>query len=80
MNYWLIYQGYVETLSKVTKIKMDLETKGTSKDGAVEIEGMFMSRTCDSKLFTMKDTETGNVDLTWLDTIPTVPVTEAEGE
>ena len=74
------YRMWRQYKCKVTKIKMDLETKGTSKDGAVEIEGMFMSRTCDSKLFTMKDTETGNADLTWLDEIPTVPVTAAEGE
>jgi len=74
------YRMWKQYKCKVTKIKMDLETKGASKDGAVEIEGMFMSRTCDNKLFTMKDTETGNADLTWLDTIATVPVTIPEGE
>ena len=56
----------------VTKIKMDLETKGSGNNAAVEIEGMFMSRACDNELFKIKDTEAGNADLTWLDTIPTV--------
>lgn len=69
------YRMWKQYKCKVTKIKMDLETKGSSKDGAIEIEGMFMPRTCDSKLFTMKDTETGNAELTWLDTIPEVPTT-----
>lgn len=74
------YRMWRQYKCKVTKIKVDLETKGASKDGGtVEIEGMFMSRTCDSKLFTMKDTETGNAGLTWLDTIPSVPVV-SDGE
>ena len=72
------YRMWRQYKCKVTKIKMDLETKGSSKDGAIEIEGMFMSRTCDSRLFTMKDTETGNADLTWLDTIPSVPTVTGE--
>lgn len=66
------YRMFRQYKCKVSKIKMDLETKGASKDSAIEIEGMFMSRSCDNKLFTMKDTET-NEDLTWLDTIPSVP-------
>ena len=69
------YRMWRKYKCKVTKIKMDLETKGSSKDGAVEIEGMFMSRTCDSELEAIKDTEAGNADLTWLDTIPSVPIT-----
>lgn len=67
------YRMWRQYKCKVTKIKMDLGTKGSGKDGAVEIEGMFMSRTCDSELFTSKDTEKGNADLTWLNTIPSVP-------
>lgn len=70
------YRMFRQYKCKVTKIKMDLETKGASKDGAVEIEGMFMARSCDNKLFTIKDTEVGNVDLKWLDTIPAVPTIE----
>jgi len=66
------YRMFRQYKCKVTKIKMDLETKGSSKDGSVEIEGMFMPRSCDNKLFTIKDTEAGNADLTWLDTVPTV--------
>ena len=62
--------------AKVTKIKMDLETKGNGNNGSVEIEGMFMPRSCDNKLFTIKDTATGNADLTWLDEIPSVQPTE----
>ncbi len=63
----------------VTKVKMDLETKGNGNNGAVEIEGMFMARTYDNKLFTIKDTETGNAGLIWLDTIPSIPTaTEQE--
>ena len=55
---------------------MDLETKGSGNNGSVEIEGMFMPRAYDNKLFTIKDTEKGNADLTWLDTIPTTPASE----
>lgn len=69
------YRMFRQYKCKVTKIKMDLETKGASKDGAVELEGMFMARSYDNKLFTIKDTEAGNADLVWLDTIPTVPAT-----
>ena len=68
------YRMWRQYKCKVTKIKMDLETKGSGKNGSIEIEGMFMSRVCDNKLFTIKDTEAGNPDLTWLDTIPSVPI------
>lgn len=65
----------------VTKVKMDLETKGNGNNNSVEIEGMFMSRTCDNELFKIKDTEKGNADLVWLDTIPAVePATKPAGE
>lgn len=65
------YRMFRQYKAVVTKVKMDLETKGNGNNGSVEIEGMFMSRACDNKLFTIKDTTT-NADLTWLDTIPTV--------
>jgi len=66
------YRMFRQYKCKVTKVKMDLETKGNGNNGSVEIEGMFMPRSCDNKLFTIKDTEAGNADLTWLDTVPTV--------
>lgn len=66
------YRMFRQYKAKVTKVKMDLETKGSGNNGAVEIEGMFMSRSCDNKLFTIKDTATGNADLTWLDSIPEI--------
>ena len=66
------YRMFRQYKCVVTKVKMDLETKGNGNNGAVEIEGMFMARTYDNKLFTIKDTET-TTDLTWLDTILTVP-------
>lgn len=70
------YRMFRQYRCKVSKVKMDLETKGSGNNGAVEIEGMFMSRAIDSKLFTIKDTEAGNADLTWLDEIPTLPEEE----
>lgn len=69
------YRMFRQYKCKVTKIKMDLKTKGNSNGNSVTIEGMFMARSCDSKLFTVKDTEEGNADLTWLDTIPSVTPT-----
>lgn len=72
------YRMFRQYRCLVTKIKMDLETKGSGNNGAVEIEGMFMARTYDNRLFGIKDTEVGNADLTWLDTIPSVPVEEGE--
>lgn len=67
------YRMFRQYRCKVNKIKMDLETKGNGNNGSVEIEGMFMPRAYDNKLFTIKDTKEGNVELTWLDTIPTMP-------
>lgn len=72
------YRMFRQYKAVVTKVKMDLETKGNGNNGSVEIEGMFMSRTYDNKLFVTKDTTTGNTDLTWLDTIPTVPTTPVQ--
>lgn len=69
------YRMFRQYRCKVSKVKMDLETKGNGNNGAVEIEGMFMARAYDDRLFTIKDTEKGNADLTWLDTIPAVPET-----
>ena len=71
------YRMFRQYKCVVTKVKMDLETKGSGNNGAVEIEGMFMARTYDNKLFTVKDTETTS-DLTWLDTIPTIPTPTEE--
>jgi len=65
------YRMFRQYRCKVNTVKMDLETKGNGNNGSVEISGMFMPRTYDNKLFTIKDTESGNADLTWLDTIPT---------
>lgn len=65
------YRMFRQYRAKVSKIKVDLETLGNGNKGSVTIDGKFMARACDNKLFTMKDTET-NTDLTWLDTIPTV--------
>lgn len=67
------YRMFRQYKCKVTKIKMDLKTKGNSNGNSITIEGMFMARAYDSKLFTIKDTEAGNADLTWLDTIPAIP-------
>lgn len=72
------YRMFKQFRCLVTKIKMDLETKGNGNNGAVEIEGMFMARTYDNRLFSIKDTEVGNADLTWLDTIPNIPAETEE--
>lgn len=68
------YRMFRQYRAKVSKIKVDLETLGNGNKGSVEIEGTFMARACDNKLFSIKDTTT-NADLTWLDTIPTVSPT-----
>lgn len=73
------YRMYRQYRCKVSTVKVDLNTKGDNKGNSYTIEGMFMSRACDSKLRVMKDTEEGNAELTWLDTIPSVPVIP-EGE
>ena len=72
------YRMFRQYRCKVKTVKMDLETKGNNNNGSVEISGMFMPRAIDNKLFTIRDTEAGNADLTWLDTIP--PVSEGDGE
>ena len=69
------YRMWKQYRFKVSKIKMDLETKGNSKSG-VEITGKFLDRACDGKFYDIKDTEAGNADLTWLDTIEKVPADE----
>lgn len=67
------YRMFRQYRAKVSKIKVDLETLGNGNIGSVEIEGTFMARAVDNKLFTMKDTEEGNKDIDWLDTIPAIP-------
>lgn len=65
------YRMWKQYRFKVSKIKMDLETKGSGNKGGVEISGKFLNRSCDGLFYDIKDTET-NTDITWLDTIPTV--------
>lgn len=75
------YRMWKQYRFKVSKVKMDLETKGSGNKGGVEITGKFLNRSCDGLFFDVKDTEKGNADLIWLDTIPTVPTaTTPEGE
>lgn len=69
------YRMWKQYRFKVSKIKMDLETKGNGNKNGVEIAGKFLSRACDGAFYDIRDTEAGNADLTWLDTIPTVPET-----
>lgn len=66
------YRMWKQYRFKVSKIKMDLETKGSGNKGGVEISGKFLNRSCDGLFYDIKDTEAGNADLIWLDTIPTV--------
>lgn len=66
------YRMWKQYRFKVSKIKMDLETKGNGNKGGVEITGKFSNRSCDGLFYDIKDTTTGNADLTWLDTIETV--------
>lgn len=72
------YRMFKQYRFKVATIKMDLQTKGNSKQ-SVEITGKFLDRACDGKFYDIKDTETGNADLTWLDTIEKVPAEELSG-
>lgn len=72
------YKMFRQYRAKVSKIKEDLETKGNGKSSSVEVSGIFMGRAVDNKLVTTKSTEDGNVDLTWLDTIPSVPAGDGE--
>ncbi len=66
------YRMWKQYRFKVSQIKMDLNTKGSGDRSGVEITGKFLSRACDGKFYDIKDTETGNEDLTWLDTIEAV--------
>lgn len=67
------YRMWKQYRFKVSKIKMDLETKGSGNKNGVEITGNFLNRSCDGLFYEMQDTEKGNAELVWLDTIPTVP-------
>lgn len=74
------YRMWKQYRFKVSKIKMDLETKGNGNKGGVEISGKFLNRSCDGLFYDIKDTTT-NTDLSWLDTIDTVaPAGQQEGE
>lgn len=66
------YRMWKQYRFKVSKIKMDLETKGNGNKGGVEITGKFLNRSCDGLFYDIKDTEEGNSDLNWLDTIEPV--------
>ena len=71
------YRMFKQYRFKVATVKMDLQTKGNSKQ-SVEITGKFLERACDGKFYDIKDTEAGNADLTWLDTIEKVPADDLE--
>lgn len=73
------YRMYKQYRFKVSTIKMDLNTKGNGDRSGVEITGKFLDRACDGKFYDMKDTEKGNTDLVWLDTIEKVPASEISG-
>lgn len=68
------YRMWKQYRFKVSKVKMDLETKGNGNKAGVEITGKFLDRACDGKFYDIKDTAEGNTDLTWLDTIDKFPV------
>ncbi len=74
------YRMWKQYRFKVSKIKMDLETKGNGNKKGVEITGKFMDRACDGLFYDIKDTEEGNGDLNWIDNIPSVSPTVQEGE
>lgn len=63
------YRMWKQYRFKVSKIKMDLETKGNGNKGGVEITGNFLNRSCDGLFYDIQDTEEGNAGLTWLDSI-----------
>ncbi len=73
------YKMYRQYRAKVTKIKVDLNTKGSGNNQVVSVEGKFMARACDKKLVTTKESTQAS-DLTWLNNIPTVTATPASGE
>ena len=73
------YRMWKQYRFKVSKIKMDLETKGNGNKGGVEITGNFLNRSCDGLFYDIQDTEEGNKGLSWLDTIAEVkPAQEAQ--
>lgn len=73
------YRMWKQYRFKVSKIKMDLETKGNGNKGGVEITGTFLNRSCDGLFYDIQDTEEGNKGLSWLDTIAEVkPAQEAQ--
>ena len=74
------YRMWKQYRFKVSKIKMDLETKGNGNKGGVEITGNFLSRSCDGLFYDIKDTEEGNEGLNWLDTIAEVKPSADNGE
>ena len=74
------YRMWKQYRFKVSKIKMDLETKGNGNKSGVEITGKFLNRSYEGLFYDIKDTEKGNADLTWLDTIPSEPAVPEEGE
>lgn len=65
------YKMFRQYRAKVSKIKVDLNTKGNGTNSSVSVEGKFMQRAYDNKLVTTKES-TKAEDLTWLDTIPSV--------
>lgn len=69
------YRMWKQYRFKVSKIKVDLETKGNGNKSGVEIIGKFLNRACDGLFYDIQDTEKGNAELVWLDTIETVPET-----
>lgn len=74
------YKMFRQYRAKVNTIKEDLETKGNGNSSSVEISGVFMGRACDNDLVATKSTEEGNAELTWLDTIPSVPAEQEPAE
>lgn len=72
------YRMFKNYRFKVSSVKMDLNTKGSGNRAGVEITGKFLDRACDGKFYDIKDTEEGNADLTWLDSIEKVPAEELE--
>lgn len=67
------YRMFKQYRFKVSKIKMDLETKGSGNKSGVEITGKFLDRVCDGLFYDIRDTDAGNAGLTWLDTIDKYP-------
>lgn len=74
------YRMWKQYRFKVSKIKMDLETKGNGNKGGVEITGNFLNRSCDGLFYDIQDTEEGNEGLSWLDTIAEVKPATQNGE